>query len=215
MWAPARMSAGRPARWCFSAEKTVTGCGNPPSPFAGCSVAWHSPATMQQTEIDMIARSAKARIALLSTLTVVGLSGAAMAQDTAPAAPAPATPAASAEAPAAAPAATPAAQDTAAQDTGAAYESARNQLGVLGYCQDKGFIDSKAVETQTRLLAMIPAGDTAKGDAAEAKGKQGTVSAMGVERTLADAAKEKSTTEDALCKQMDALLQQLASQVPA
>lgn len=117
------------------------------------------------------------------------------------------TPAAPAEAPAQAPAAM--------QDSGAAYESARNQLGVLGYCQEKGFIDGKAVETQTKLLTMIPAGDTAAGDAAEAKGKEGTVSAMGVERSLADAATEQGTTEDALCKQMDALLQQLATQVPA
>ena len=54
-----------------------------------------------------------------------------------------------------------------------------------------------------------------EGDAAEAKGKEGTVSAMGVERSLADAAKEQSTTEDALCKQMDALLKQLATQVPS
>ena len=62
---------------------------------------------------------------------------------------------------------------------------------------------------------MIPAGDTAKGDAAEAKGKEGTVSAMGVERSLADASKEQNTTEEALCKQMDALLQQLAAQIPS
>lgn len=155
----------------------------------------------------MIARSATFRVALLSALTVAGLSAGALAQEAAtPTTPAPA---ATAEAPAAT------APAPAAQDSGAAYESARNQLGVLGYCQNKGYIDAKAVETQTKLLAMIPAGDTAKGDAAEAKGKEGTVSAMGVERTLADAAKEKNTTEDALCKQMDALLQQLASQVPA
>ena len=160
----------------------------------------------------MIARSALCRATLLSALTLAGLTGGALAQDSAaPATTAPTTApaAAPAEAPAVAPAASP------AQDSSAAYESARNQLGVLSYCQDKGFIDAKAVETQTRLLAMIPAGDTAKGDAAEAKGKEGTVSAMGVERTLSDAAKEKNTTEDALCKQMDALLQQLASQVPA
>lgn len=144
----------------------------------------------------MIAASAKFRTAILSALTLAGLSVGAIAQEVAaPAAPAPAAPA--------------------AQDSGAAYESARNQLGVLSYCQGKGYIDAKAVETQVKLLAMIPAGDSAKGDAAEAKGKEGTVAAMGVERTLADAAKEKSTTEDALCKQMDTLLQQLASQVPA
>ncbi|MTH63478.1 pore-forming ESAT-6 family protein [Paracoccus shanxieyensis] len=147
----------------------------------------------------MIARSAilPALCVAASTLTA----GVAFAQEAAPAAPA------ATEAPAeAAPA---------VQDSGAAYESARNQLGVLAYCQDKGFIDGKAVETQTRLLTMIPAGDTAKGDAAEAKGKEGTVSAMGVERSLADAATEQQTSEDALCKQMDALLQQLATQVPA
>ena len=54
-----------------------------------------------------------------------------------------------------------------------------------------------------------------KGDAAEAKGKEGTVSAMGVERSLSDAATEQKTTEDALCKQMDALLKQLAAQMPS
>ena len=144
-----------------------------------------------------------ARSAFLSALAVIAAtSGAAMAQDAATPAPATTTEA-------------PAATAPAAVDTSAAYESARNQLGILQYCQGKGFIDGKAVETQTKLLAMIPAGDTAKGDAAEAKGKEGSVSAMGVERKLDDAAKEKSTTEEALCKQMDALLQQLAAQVPA
>lgn len=146
-----------------------------------------------------------ARSAILSALALVAVtSGAALAQD---AATTPAAPATTTEAPAAA--------APAAVDAGAAYESARNQLGVLAYCQDKGFIDGKAVETQTKLLTMIPAGDTAKGDAAEAKGKEGTVSAMGVERSLTDAATEQKTSEEALCKQMDALLQQLATQVPS
>ncbi|MFO1139620.1 MAG: pore-forming ESAT-6 family protein [Paracoccus sp. (in: a-proteobacteria)] len=139
------------------------------------------------------------RSAFLSAVTLIGLgAGAVLAQEAA----APAAPAAPAAAPVAA-------------DTGAAYESARNQLGVLIYCQDKGHIGPTAVETQTKLLTMIPAGDTAKGDAAEAKGKQGTVSAMGVERSLADAATEQKTSEEALCKQMDTLLQQLAAQIPS
>ena len=147
------------------------------------------------------------RSAFLTALALAGLTaGSAFAQDATPAAPAaPATTPANADAAAASP----------APDMGAAYESARNQLGVLIYCQDKGFIGTTAVETQNKLLTMIPAGDTAKGDAAEAKGKEGTVSAMGVERSLADAATEQKTTEDALCKQMDALLQQLAAQVPS
>lgn len=99
-------------------------------------------------------------------------------------------------------------------DMGAAYESARNQLGVLTYCQDQGHIDGAAVEVQNKLLGLIPVGDTAKGDAAEALGKSGTVSAMGIERSLADAAKEQNTDEAALCKQMDTLIQQMAAQLP-
>lgn len=151
-----------------------------------------------------------ARSAFLTALAIAGLTAtSAMAQEAAPETAAPATTDAPAAAPADAPAAAPAA------DMGAAYESARNQLGVLIYCQDKGYIGAAAVETQNKLLTMIPAGDAAKGDAAEAKGKEGTVSAMGVERSLADAAKEQNTSEDALCKQMDALLQQLAAQVPS
>ena len=146
-----------------------------------------------------------ARSAILATLAAAGLATATFAQDAAAPAPATSAPAATAEAPAA----------PTAADAGAAYESARNQLGVLTYCQEKGFINAEAVATQNKLLTMIPPGDTAKGDAAEAKGKEGTVSAMGVERSLADAAKEQSTTEDALCKQMDALLKQLATQVPS
>ena len=139
------------------------------------------------------------RSAFLSAVTLIGLgTGVVLAQEAA----APAAPAAPAAAPVAA-------------DTGAAYESARNQLGVLTYCQDKGYIDGKAVETQIKLLSMIPSGDAAKGDAAEAKGKEGTGSAMGVERSLADAATEQKTSEEALCKQMDTLLQQLAAQIPS
>ena len=94
----------------------------------------------------MITRSAFLTAFALSGLTAA----AAFAQDATPAAPA--APAATTEAPAAAPA---------AADMGAAYESARNQLGVLIYCQDKGHIGPTAVETQTKLLTMIPAGDTA------------------------------------------------------
>lgn len=141
-----------------------------------------------------------ARSAFLSALAMLALTaGTAMAQATAPATPA----------------ADPAAAGESGPDTSAAYESARNQLGVLSYCQGKGFIDGKAVETQVRLLAMIPPGDRVKGDAAETKGKTGTVAAMGVERSLSEAASEQKTSEEALCKQMDVLLHQLAAQIPA
>ena len=147
----------------------------------------------------MIARSAILPALALSAMTA----GVAVAQATAPTT--------------GGPEGAPTAQATtpAVPDTTAAYESARNQLGVLTYCQDKGFIDGKAVETQVKLLAMIPPGDTAAGDAAETKGKTGTVSAMGVERSLSEAATEQKTTEDALCRQMDTLLHQLAAQIPS
>lgn len=152
----------------------------------------------------MIARSAIFPALAFFAMTATG----ALAQETAPAAtPAPAATAAPAQA---APSA-----DVVQTDTSAAYESARNQLGVLSYCQSKGFIGAKAIETQTKLLAMIPPGDSAMGDAAETKGKAGTVSAMGVERSLSEAATEQKTSEEALCKQMDVLLHQLAAQIPA
>lgn len=109
---------------------------------------------------------------------------------------------------------TPAAPAAPQLDAGMAYESARNQLGVLKYCQAQGHIDGKAVEIQEKLLTLIPAGDATKGDAAEAKGAEGTVSAMGAEQTLDGAATAQGTTVEALCKQMDTMIQQLAAQLP-
>lgn len=136
---------------------------------------------------------------VLSILPALALTaGAAFAQDAA------APEAATTEAPAAA----------AQMDAGMAYESARNQLGVLKYCQAEGHIDGKAVEIQEKLMTMIPAGDTAKGDAAEEKGAAGTVSAMGNEMTLSDAATQQGSSIEALCKQMDAMIQQLGAQLP-
>lgn len=139
-----------------------------------------------------------------SFLPVLALTaGVALAQEAAT----PAAPAAP-DAPAAAPAAPQ-------MDAGMAYESARNQLGVLKYCQAQGHIDGKAVEIQEKLLTLIPAGDATKGDAAEAKGAEGTVSAMGAEQTLDGAAKAQGSSVEALCKQMDTMIQQLAAQLPS
>lgn len=111
----------------------------------------------------------------------------------------------------------PAAPDAAAMqmDMGMAYESARNQLGVLEFCQTEGHIDGKAVEIQTKLLTLLPEGDKAKGDAAQEKGKTGTVSSMGMEQTLEAAATAQNSSVEALCKQMDTMIQQLAAQLPS
>ncbi len=80
------------------------------------------------------------------------------------------------------------------------YEAARNQLGVLQYCSDKGMADSSTVDTQKKMLTMLPPpADTSGGDAAEKQGRGGKVVALGVEKNLDDAAKEQGSTTDAFC----------------
>ncbi|SDD96051.1 hypothetical protein SAMN05421538_103121 [Paracoccus isoporae] len=108
------------------------------------------------------------------------------------------------------------AQDGAAQDPDMAVSAARNQLGVLEYCQAQGHIDGAAIETQTELLAMMPAAsDEAAAEEAYAKGQDGMVSAMGVEQSLADAASQQGADEAALCGQLASLVVQAGEQVPA
>lgn len=96
-----------------------------------------------------------------------------------------------------------------------AVAAAKNQLGVLEYCQTEGHIDGTAIETQTKIMAMFPAAqDEAAVEASYEKGKTGTVSAMGVEQSLADAAKAQSADEAALCKQIAQAVEQAAAQLP-
>lgn len=120
-----------------------------------------------------------------------------------------------ATAPEATPVPAPQATLPAMPDPQAAYDAARNQQGVLTYCQDQGHIEGEAVEIQGRMLELIPAGDVPMGDAAEASGKEGRVVGMGVDMTLADAATQQGTTEAALCQQMDAMIKQAGAQLPA
>lgn len=135
------------------------------------------------------------RLALLSAMAVMTVGSPVAFAQTAPAAPA---------APAAA---APNMDDAAA--------AAKNQLGVLEYCQTAGHIDGKSVEIQTKMIALIPpATDAAKVDAAYEKGKAGSVSAMGTEQSLADAATAQSTDEAALCKQLAAMVEQAGAQLP-
>lgn len=130
---------------------------------------------------------------------------------TAPAATAPAAtaPAATAEAPATGK--LPLAPGMTAQQM---HDAARNQLGVLKYCQGKGFATAEAVDAQTRMIGMLPEADASLGDAAEEKGKAGNISAAGVELTLAEGAKRQNSTEEALCQQMDQMMKQLAAAMP-
>ena len=102
-----------------------------------------------------------------------------------------------------------------AQDPDAAVSAARNQLGVLEYCQAEGHIDGNAVEIQGKMIEMLPAAtDEDAAVAAYEKGKEGTVSAMGVEQTLAEAATAQSADEAALCTQLAQLVEQAGEQLP-
>ena len=104
---------------------------------------------------------------------------------------------------------------TATPDPDAAAAAAKNQLGILEYCVAEGHIDGAAVETQTKMMEMLPAVQNQEVvDAAYAKGKEGTVSAMGVEQTLADAATAQKSDVKSLCGQLSAMVEQAASQMP-
>jgi len=104
---------------------------------------------------------------------------------------------------------------SAADQQAVAYQSARNQLGVLEYCQDKGYLDSSAVDTQKKIMTQLPTpSDTSAGDAAEATGRKGTVSSMGQTMDIETVSKQRGTTAEAMCKQMGQMLAAAAAQLP-
>jgi len=104
---------------------------------------------------------------------------------------------------------------TATPDPDAAAAAAKNQLGILEYCQAEGHIEGGPVEIQAKMMEMLPAAQNQDVvDAAYAKGKEGTVSAMGVEQTLTAAATAQNTDVKALCGQLASLVEQAAAQMP-
>lgn len=104
---------------------------------------------------------------------------------------------------------------TAPADPGTTYEAARNQLGILQYCQDQGFTGAEAVEAQGKLVGLLQGGDEAVGSAAEEKGAQGTVSVGGTEVSLAEAVEERGSTVEATCQQIEAAVNEIAPTLPA
>ncbi|MDN5568609.1 MAG: pore-forming ESAT-6 family protein, partial [Paracoccus sp. (in: a-proteobacteria)] len=80
-----------------------------------------------------------------------------------------------------------------AMDSAATYEAARNQLGILKYCQEQGFSGQEAVDAQAKLVGMLPEGDDEAGSTAEQKGAEGTVALGEAEMSLADAAESQSS----------------------
>jgi len=96
-----------------------------------------------------------------------------------------------------------------------AYQAGRNQLGILSYCAEKGHIGADVVEIQTKVLAMIPPpADKSAGDAAEATGKKGTLSMMGVTQDIEAVSKAQGSTAAAFCKQLGDALKQAAASLP-
>lgn len=96
-----------------------------------------------------------------------------------------------------------------------AYQAARNQLGVLTYCSDKGFVGADVLEVQKRMVALIPApADKSGGDAAEAQGKKGTIAAMGMSQEIETIAKAQGGTAATFCKQIGDMIKQAGAALP-
>ncbi|MBW7055208.1 pore-forming ESAT-6 family protein [Paracoccus bogoriensis] len=108
-----------------------------------------------------------------------------------------------------------AAPEGAAVDAAATYEAARNQLGILKYCQAQGFTGDEAVAVQTRLVGMIPAGDTAAGDAAEARGTEGVIAIGDTQITLAEAVAGQGGTVEGTCKEIETAVNEVGASLPA
>lgn len=94
------------------------------------------------------------------------------------------------------------------------YKAARNQLGVLEFCQDKGYADAQTVAVQQKLVGLIPVTEKSGGDAAEATGRKGTIAAMGVQQDLEGAAKKQNTTVEKLCQAMATAIKQAGASLP-
>jgi hypothetical protein len=88
------------------------------------------------------------------------------------------------------------------------YEIARNKIGLLRYCRDKGLVDrtsaDEALSTEERSLQVLSslAGpyNQAAGDEAEKRGETGIYGA-GSQMPIANMAKTFDTTPEGLCKE--------------
>ena len=103
---------------------------------------------------------------------------------------------------------------TAAPDPDAAAAAAKNQLGILEYCQTEGHIEGTAVEIQAKMLEMVPAAQNQETvDAAYAKGKEGVLSVGGTESDLKLLDSQGGSLAD-VCKQMADAMAAVAGQIP-
>lgn len=75
-----------------------------------------------------------------------------------------------------------------------------NQLGVLEYCQSKGFAGTEAIDAQRQSMAQIP-GSGSTGDAEEL-GKAGTMLSGSTRLSLQELAVSHHIEVSAMCRQM-------------
>lgn len=99
-------------------------------------------------------------------------------------------------------------------DPDTTYLAARNQLGLLQYCEEQGFSGPEAVAAQEQMVGMLPEGDTAAGDAAQQAGSEGTVSLGTSELSLTDAAESQGSTAEETCQQIEAAVNEVAPTLP-
>jgi hypothetical protein len=91
-----------------------------------------------------------------------------------------------------------------------------NQIGVMEYCQGKGWADQAAVDAQRSGMAGLPpALDQSGVAAAEATGKSGSLLNNGQAMSLASMAGRTNTTEQALCENMAQSAKAVAAQMRA
>ena len=88
-----------------------------------------------------------------------------------------------------------------------------NQVGVMEYCQTKGWADQAAVDAQkASLTSLPPAADASSSTAAEATGKSGTLLNNGTPMPLSSMASQTNTTVQALCEKLAQSAKMVAAQ---
>jgi hypothetical protein len=94
----------------------------------------------------------------------------------------------------------------------AMHLAARNQLGVLEYCQASNAVGPDVVAMQRQQIAQLPPAPVAGLDQAEATGRQGIIQAGSQQVPLAQVAQSHGTTVAALCGQIAAMLRETGPQ---
>lgn len=92
--------------------------------------------------------------------------------------------------------------------------AAHNQLGILEYCQQQGFVGADAVQSERRQIAAMPSVHVDGIDQAEIDGRQGTVEAGGQRTSLLEAAEHQGITVRNLCNRIGDMLRQQQGAAP-